>query len=331
MRGQKIEDASMSFDVENYIASLPREKQAFLREQMKHSFTFYGLDGEEMGKPPGGEDLLAVLDKMRCFVVDTNSSWKCEAAKPENFDKAFILGETLIEEPDNLKGIFFNAKTDITNNNLFRFGQTEIGECHFYELARLDAQHHLIYDERGLELESMPRKNRTDTGFLAREKELKRKRECLKEFILTTLKLTNVKTLPSPAVVLSIQASLLPVIREKAPHCFRNFANSSQVATFCYAMLLLESGDIGSKTRREFNDSNNRNVFGDTRLVQNALWLNAHILSNDKAVRKMVGYLNLPGITVSGRIKNSWFHILWYRFLKSIKQLTLKSRKALLF
>jgi hypothetical protein len=55
---------------------------------------------------------------------------------------------------------------------------------------------------------------------------------------------------------------------------------------------------IGVKTRDEFCDPNRRNVFGDTRLIQNALWLKARILSNDGAVKRMVEYLGLPEISV---------------------------------
>jgi hypothetical protein len=39
-----------------------------------------------------------------------------------------------------------------------------------------------------------------------------------------------------------------------------------------------------------------------TRLVQNALWLNSRILSNDKAVGRMVEYLALPEIKMTGMV-----------------------------
>ncbi len=99
----------------------------------------------------------------------------------------------------------------------------------------------------------------------------------------------------------SMKSNLIQFVRSKAPACFKNYANAVVVASSCYAALLLESDEVGKKTREEFGASK-RNIFGDTRLVQNALWLNSRILSNDGGVRRMVEYLALPEITMKGMI-----------------------------
>ena len=59
---------------------------------------------------------------------------------------------------------------------------------------------------------------------------------------------------------------------------------------------------VWNKSWDEFNDDNNRNIFGDTSLLQNALWLHSRIISNDNALKKMVGYTRMPCIKVTGMV-----------------------------
>jgi hypothetical protein len=75
----------------------------------------------------------------------------------------------------------------------------------------------------------------------------------------------------------------------------------------CYAALLMEDDAIGKKTRDEFNlvdgaGNPKRNLFGDTRLIQNALWLKSRIISSDGAVTRMASYLGVPEITIVGMV-----------------------------
>jgi hypothetical protein len=65
---------------------------------------------------------------------------------------------------------------------------------------------------------------------------------------------------------------------------------SAKVARHCYALLLAENFP---KIRDEFSDSNRLNVFGDTQILQNAIFLEAGILSNDGALERMAGYAGL--------------------------------------
>jgi hypothetical protein len=118
------------------------------------------------------------------------------------------------------------------------------------------------------------------------------------------LRLPDVTSLP-PVEFTDKWTQLIQVIRAKASSCFLHYWNAAKVSEFCYAALLLEPDGVGKKTREEFSSQDEasnpkRNVFGDTRLIQNALWLNARILSNDRAVMRMVEYLGLPEITVRG-------------------------------
>ena len=124
----------------------------------------------------------------------------------------------------------------------------------------------------------------------------------LKQRILTTLNLSGVANLPSIDETEWKKAKIIQIVQSKAPSCFKDYWKAAEVASHCYAALLLERDEVGEKTRSEFNDPRRRNVFGDTRLVQNALWLNSRILSNDKAVGRMVEYLALPEIKVTGMV-----------------------------
>jgi hypothetical protein len=74
----------MEFDIDAYMATLPEGKRVLLREQMKHSFSWYGLDGEHLRTAFDKEDLLSVLMNMERFMVDTNSAWQGESKPPEN-------------------------------------------------------------------------------------------------------------------------------------------------------------------------------------------------------------------------------------------------------
>src|SRR6266853_1915985 len=159
----------MALTLESYMEAegLPEAKRQLLREQARHSVSCYGLNGEHLQNAFDKENLLAVIGQMKRVVVDSNSAWKHEASKAENFDKAFIIGQTVTEEPDNLKGVFFGRSTEISNNNLFEFGMHEINGVPYLELGRLDPHFRLVFDEQGLDEESRPRASRTDAEFLA--------------------------------------------------------------------------------------------------------------------------------------------------------------------
>ena len=83
---------------------------------------------------------------------------------------------------------------------------------------------------------------------------------------------------------------LLQAIELKKSESFKRFWESNDVARLAYARWLL----VSRKTRNEFADLNNANVFGDAHLIQNALFFNAGAASDDKAVKAMAGFCGLP-------------------------------------
>jgi hypothetical protein len=272
----------------------------------------YSLTGEHFEHVLDREDLLAVISGMRRYMIDTNaeSIAKSEASKPENFDKAFIIGQTLMDERDDLMKLLFDSRTDISNNNLFTFGMNEFSGRRFLTLARLDEYHRSTFDEQKLADESRRSATKTDAKSIARKQARMEDIRSMKDSLVKNLELPSVKNRPAAAIAEQKKASLLRAIRANAPSCLLNYWNSVDVACKCYAVLLLERDDIGDKTRSEFNKAENPNVFGDARVVQNALCLSSHILSRDKGVKRMVEYIGLPEISVMDKIMNPLARVL---------------------
>lgn len=288
----------MEFDIDAYMATLPEGKRVLFREQMKHSFSWYGLDGEYLRTGFHKEDLLSVLMKMERFMVDTNFPWQNEAKKSENENKAFIIGQTVSDEQDDLWGVYFGPSVDITNNNLFDFGMEKFRGVPFLTIRRLDPHFRLILNKQGMKEESRPRAKRTGPEFLERERKHMADVAGMKQSILSVLAVPDLASLPPAPYTERKKAQIIGIIRAKAPLSLKKYWNAVEVACLCYSALLLEQDSVGDKTRNEFEDPTRRNVFGDTRLVQNALWLKSRILSRDNAVKRMVEYIGMPEITV---------------------------------
>jgi hypothetical protein len=280
-------------DVEN----LPETKRSLLRKQAEHSFSCYGLNGEPMRHSLEKEDLLAVLMGMERYVIDSNLPGLVgDAKKPENRNKAIILGETFTDEAPNLEKAILRPLMDNLNNNLFDFGRDELNSVPFLKISRLDIHLRIVLDAARLRLESRERDKLREDKHMAAVMQFK------VHILNNILHVPDLTCLPPVEFTERKKAMLIEIIRSKASGCFTNYANAVEIAELCYATLLLEPDEVGSKTRREFCEPNRRNVFGDTRLMQNTLWLKAQILSGDKAVRRMAAYINMPELTVTDKL-----------------------------
>lgn len=286
---------------------VPESERPQIRELAKHSISCYTENGEHIKHPFDTENLLCVLMGMERYIVDSNLPGSVhDAKKPENRNKAFILGQTFTDERENLEDALLGSNADNSNNNLFDFGY--VGEeitwlptpC--LMINRLDAHQRITFDTKGLRMESRSREKRRkdDPEFIEMEQEQARNILGMKNLVLQKLSLSNIKCLPPAPFRERKRLKLIEVVRENAQNCFKNYTMGVEVATLCYAALLLEPDEdrVGKKTRKEFQEAGRRNVFGDTRLIQNALWLKARILSDDGAVKRMVEYLDLPEIAV---------------------------------
>jgi len=260
---------------------------------------------------------------MERLILDTNSLHSlAEAKKPDNRHKAFILGHTVLEEVENLEELLFQWNAGNSNDNLFDFGLDGWDEAgipaRYVVIDRHDKHYPLIFDKGRLREESRPQSKRTDSAFLERMAQRMANVFICKQRILNVLGLPGLgpqrpaqyvefmkfileKQLTLDALGMGRKRhDLVEAIRSEAASCFNHHWNAVKVACFCYAALLLEPDGIGKKTRAEFFDQTRRNVFGDTWLIQNTLWLNARVLSHDEAVKRMVEYLGVPEITVRG-------------------------------
>jgi hypothetical protein len=283
------------------------------REFAKHSESCYTETGQYLKHALDKEDLLSVLMRMERYLADSNQPGLVgEARKPENRNKAFILGQTFTDERENLRDTLFGPKADNSNNNLFTFGYLGRSRIQHYPtpclvIHRLDVYYRSMMDENRLRAASRSPAKRTtqDADFIERERDHVGYVSDMKHRILNDiLHLSDVTSLPPVEFTERKKAQLMQIIRSKASGCFLHYWNAVEVSSLCYAALLMERDGVGEKTRKELSfqdEAGNlrRNVFGDTRLIQNALWLNARILSNDRALGRMAEYLRLPEITVT--------------------------------
>jgi hypothetical protein len=230
---------------------------------------------------------------MERYVVDTNSNWQAESAKPENRDKAFILGKTISDEQDNLQGLLFGPRVKIHNNNIFLLGVFQTGSRSngdFVMLERLDQYFRLVFEPSSLLQGSKPKKERTDKKSLEYEKQFKAGVEHERKVVLLLLgKIKKISELPPPQELEQKRAQFLAFIQKESSACSGNYLKAVGVARHCYALLLMEKRSI----RTEFSKEENLNVFGDTRIIQNALFMQAKILSGDKPLKRMATYANL--------------------------------------
>jgi len=287
-------------EYEKYPASM-RER---IRQFAKHSVSCYKVTGGQIWHPFDREDLFEVLLSMERFLIDSNSPASIrDATRATNRDKAFIIGYTFIDEQDNLENTLLGH--DNCNNNLFGFGYIEedcdwpLGEC--VMIHRLDEHQRFALNMWSLRLESRPRQKRLkdDPEFIEREKDRTAKNRQFKVHI--THKILSVTDLVEPEDNDRKKLELIEIIRSKSAQCFKNYHEAAEIASLCYSALLLEPDEVGKKTRKEFHDKDGnpkRNCFGDTHLIQNALWLNSRIISKDAAVVRMAEYLNLRDVTV---------------------------------
>ena len=263
-----------------------------LREQLKHSVSHCTMDGRLWPNPIQRENLFQVLEGMERYIVDSNSNWKAESKEPRNKDVAFIIGRTVDTEEDNLKGLLFSPKVDVTNNNIFGFGLEDVAGLRLVALHRLDRYFKLIFDPVKLDEESKPRTKRTNVENVLSEKRAIASIEQEKSVILDILGVHRIADLPERKALANKERDLLGCIRSNAIHCRYNWKLSVEVARRCYALLLIQQ----RRMRSEFALPGYRNVFGDMTLVQNGIFLRAGILSADKAPKTMLSYTGLTEV-----------------------------------
>jgi hypothetical protein len=248
-------------DYKRYMDSLPETHRRAIQQ---HRVSFCALSGLLIPHPEERENQFEVVARMERYIVDTNSNWKAEAAKPGNRERAFIVGKTVTDEQEDLKGLLFGPKVNMRNDNIFVLGVNSLveGAEPIIFLERLDQHYRGVFDEERLSADSKPREEKErlrDTRFLEYQGESVKGVESERKAILWLLgQLNDVSELPPPKALEKHRAAFRAFIQDEAPRCAGEFLKGALVARYSYALLLMEKLNI----RTEFADEAYLNVLG---------------------------------------------------------------------
>lgn len=218
-----------------------------------------------------GEDLFNVISNLDRVIVDNNAEWKERSLKEPN--RAFILGRTISSEAHNLEGVFFNEKVKGGRKNVFLFGVAGLNRHTVIEIQRIDIHLKAIFRRPLPTLdETTPAERAQWNDPQKRLQQRDRIEKIVGDFS---------------------SESLRQKIKATAPLAFKNYETSWIVAEWAYALLLQETGHKDKREREKFTN-NHENLFGDTQMIQEALFFNARILSgNTQHVWRMASYCEI--------------------------------------
>ncbi len=226
------------------------------------------------------DDLEARIRNSKCVVVDRNPPWAKISMMPENRDTIFVVGRTVLDEEETIEHFFkekmFAAKNIVLmvpypDNNGF--------EIHLHLLD--EVMNDILSAESRNAIKDKTEKyqqwRKTRLSHIAFEK----------QEILKILRVNDIAELGETKLDnIAIIRQLAAYIMQYSPRCHYHYGLAAEVARRCYAVLL--AANFG-KIRKEFQEGK-INVFGDTMILQNALFMNAGILTGDKALIEMAGY-----------------------------------------
>lgn len=224
-----------------------------------------------------------IRNKEARFIVDTHIQWENLSALPQHQDKAFILGTTITKERDRPLSFFENQKGEKKiRQNVFLFGMRNAPPEDIairwikptLWITQLDENCFDVWN-RGEMAKSEKTKNWNDSKSVSEERQK----------ILEQLNVANIDDVEkfTHQQREAKKTELLNKIYDDLPKCAGDFIISIQVSRYAYAILL-----IFKKTARSlFSKPKNRNVLGDMQLIQNALFWDAAILSEDWQVHYM--------------------------------------------
>lgn len=218
-----------------------------------------------------GEDLFNVISDMDRVIVDNCAEWKHQSLKEPN--KAFILGRTINNEADNLEGVFFNKKVEGRRKNVFLFAARPFNGFPIIEIRRLDSHFKSTIQRPLPALDEMTPEEQAHWNDPTKRLQLRDK---------------------IAEIVAIFPSDLLRTkIKESVPLAFKNYPLSCQIAEWAYALMLQEIGDKDKEERGKFLN-NDKNLFGDTNLIQEALFFKAGILSkNTQHICPMTSYCDI--------------------------------------
>jgi hypothetical protein len=256
------EIAEAVLETAEYFLTSPDLEELRLRENAEDG-AYYDINTNEK-LPSDEEDLFAGIQKMERRIV-----WDSNLPLPDPIDirYAFILGQTFDHEGD----FWLRAQVKRGNENLFSFGVVNFLHCF------------PCLEIRRLRKDVVAAINKRKSGIPE-----------------PSAHYSSLSSLEEIQVIIHSflrgKARLMKEIAELRPYCIGSYQISIFIARRCAALLLNENApDLKPKIDEEWQKlfRNHPNVHGDTQLVQNALYLNAEILTKDKGVHKMAEYCGL--------------------------------------
>lgn len=218
--------------------------------------------------PYGVEDLFLLITQMeRRFVWDVNSKLPSEF----NSKHAFIVGQTF----DHEDCFWRRPEVKGGRENIFNFGLADLFGQRCLQIQRIRKGMVTVLNK--LKMAKAADHFSSEHWTMVRQGEVR--------VILGRCSLG--------------EDWLDEAIADLRPSCEGNYFISIEAARCCAARLLLEKDPkLNPKIDEEWEKfkKNHRNVLGDTRLIQNALYLNAEVLTKDEGAKRMARYCGLQPV-----------------------------------
>jgi hypothetical protein len=284
------------------VKAITLQELSFQYNNPDWAISIHDFNGKFIQASMSKKNLLDVITHCKNkYVCDSNSSWKEQAADKTNRAKIFLLSNPTMDEQKDFYNNLFATDLHLTNRNIYI--TSILPEAAGVAIEHFTEELWKARDKNNLRKLSQDRVKGIDAEFVESEKDFMTGVQIDKQNILTILNGFDLNNITSDSSgreeANNLKSSIVKKIHAAGSKCYRNYFLCNEVVYLCYATLLLEIDSVGIKTRKEFFEQK-RNVFGDITIVRDALWLNAKILSNDNAIKRMVSYLNLPKIKVVG-------------------------------
>jgi hypothetical protein len=235
-----------------------------------HDFAIYDLRLKFSGGSKDN-DLLQEISAAETYVIDNNVPWKRIAS---DFPSSkFVLGATVDHESNDLHGVLFNRGTTAEFRNVFALGLEPTGAGVHFVIHRLDKSFVSCFKGRLPQLGDLSEEEIAPFNCPTRRDELRHR------------------------IFAHMQngcGALNSEIESLLPLCRNNFAASCTASELIYALFLLSLGRAESEKEGKKFRTNHPNLFGDTRLIQEALMLGARIVTSD--VRDVFTMARIAGV-----------------------------------
>ncbi|HTD68686.1 MAG TPA: hypothetical protein VK846_19360 [Candidatus Limnocylindria bacterium] len=261
---------------------MPVQEMKMPSNAREHAVTWLFVDGTELMSTQGNlhAKILSMKDR---FLVDTNAEWfDTSHQHPET---AFLLGTTVDKEISRLESIFANSRGTKVRPNVFLFGvKTEWLEGQRVPLLRIDRLDSML--GQLLDLNSLREFDALRLAGLGPDLDIVNR----KKAILRILGVDHLSLLPSKNHCRAKDEALKQQVHAGLGQCTGRFRKCVELSEDAYARLLIAE----QSARHAFLDEGRVNTFGDTNLIQNALFFGAGVLSTDSDVRFMASVCRLP-------------------------------------